>query len=335
MTTSFDIAATVVIDGLDALHPGPHPLVIDETTGALAAALGAGGAAVAEWRRGYAHRQPGTTWPPAGPFTSAFLRLPKVKEALDFALHAAATVLPPGAPIIVFGANDEGARSMATHLEHVADGIGTVAAKRHCRVLAGTRRATIEGLKRRLDDWRVLREIAIPGETRPWVSYPGVFARGGLDAGTALLLAHPPKLGPKMRVLDFAGGTGIIAAAVLRGHAASADIVEIDALSLAAASENVPAATLIAGDGLAAVGAAVYDLILSNPPFHDGLAEDHTVLRQLISEAPRYLKRGGELRIVVQRHIAAAPLIEAAFKNVTMIARNGRFQVLTGRKGRT
>ncbi len=334
MTKGFDIAATVVIDCLDALQPGQRPLVIDETTGALVRALGAGGAAAVAWWRGSTQLQPGTTWPAAGPFSSAFIRLPKVKEALDFALHAAASVVPTGAPIVIFGANDEGVRSVASHLESVAYGIETVATKRHCRVLAGVRRATIDGLKPRLEDWRVVREIEILGARRPWVSYPGVFARGRLDEGTALLIAHLPKVGPKTRLLDFAGGTGIIMAAALQSQAAvaAADLLEIDALALAAAAENVPGANLIAGDGLTAVDGALYDLILSNPPFHEGVTQDKSLLHRLIADSPRYLRRGSELRIVVQRHIAAAPLIEAAFKNVTIIAGNGRYQVLSARK---
>ena len=333
MTHGIDIAATVAIECLDALRPGPSPLVVDETTGVLARAIGGGGATVAEWRRCHAREQPGATWPTAGPYSSAFLRLPKVKEALDFALHAAASVLPPGAPIIVFGANDEGIRSAASHLESVADGVESIATKRHCRVLTGTRCANIAALKGHLDDWRAVREIELLGAARPWVSYPGVFARGGLDEGTALLIGQLPKLGPKARVLDFAGGTGVIAAAALQTYAAAAvDLVEIDALALMAAEENVPRARLLAGDGLAAVDGAFYELILANPPVHDGVAEDHTVLRRLIAEAPRHLRRAGELRIVVQRHIAAAPLIEAAFKNVATVAATGRFQVLSGRK---
>ena len=334
MTKSIDTAATVVIDCLDALRPGPRPLVVDEVTAALARAIRAGGAEAVDWQRVYTPGRPGATWPEAGRYSSAFLRLPKVKEALDFALHAAASVVQVGAPMVVFGANDEGARSASSHLEIVADEIETVVTKRHCRVLTGIRRAKVQGLKSRLADWRVVREIDIVGVRRPWVSYPGVFARGGVDEGTALLIAHLPKMGAKTRVLDFAGGTGVVAAAVLQSQTlvAVADLVEIDALALAAAGENVPTARLIAGDGLTAVDGALYDVILSNPPFHDGVADDHFVLQRLIAEAPRYLRRGGELRIVAQRQIAAAPLIEAAFKNVTTIAGNGRFQLLSARK---
>ena len=54
------------------------------------------------------------------------MRLPKAKDALDFALHAVASVVPAGAEIMVFGANDEGIRSAASHLEVVAEDVATV-----------------------------------------------------------------------------------------------------------------------------------------------------------------------------------------------------------------
>ena len=336
MAQGIDIAASVVIGCLDDLVPGPRPLVIDEETGALAGVFEARGHAVAEWRRRASPAGPGQCWPAAGPFTSAFLRLPKAKDALDFALHAATSAVAPGAPIVLFGANDEGARSAAAHLAAVVDDVTTIATKRHCRVMAGRAETEIVGHKSSLAAWRATREIRLPGKRRQWVTYPGVFARGGLDEGTALLLANLPQLTPRAKVLDFAAGTGVIAAAVLQSVPGIAvDLLEIDALALAAARENVPAARPIAGFSLQAAGETRYDAILSNPPVHDGIEDDLGVLAALIAAAPKHLAWGGELRIVVQRRVVAAPLLEQAFGNVTRIAVTGAFQVLQALRTRT
>jgi 16S rRNA (guanine1207-N2)-methyltransferase len=272
-------------------------------------------------------------WPESGPFTSAYVRLPKAKDALDFALHAVASVMAANAPIAVFGANDEGIRSAASHLQAVADGVATVATRRHCRVLVGRRHAVIPGHKASLSDWRREREIPIRGEARRWASYPGLFAGGGLDEGTALLLDHLPDLPATARVLDFGCGTGIIAASVLmKVPQARIDAVDADALALEAARANVPDARLLLDDGLGAVGAKRYDAILSNPPIHDGVAEDHGALERLIAEAPRHLIPGGVLQIVVQRRIKAGERMQAAFGNIALVAENGRYRVLRSRR---
>ncbi len=335
---NLDIATSVVGDCLGNIALGARPLVIDEETGALAAALGRQGVQPGIWMRRATATTAGRIWPDAGPYSSALLRLPKAKDALDFALHAAAVVVSEGAPIVLFGTNEEGARSVSGRLAAVVDEVATVATKRHCRVMQGPRKAAITGHKSSVAAWRTEREISILGQRRSWISYPGAFARGGLDEGTALLLAHLPKLGAGdrgngARVLDFAAGTGVIAAAMLQTTPGiTADLVEIDALALAAAMENVPAARAFPGASLQAVGGAKYDAILSNPPVHDGIEDDLTVLLALIAEAPRQLVRGGELRIVVQRRIVAAPMMEKVFGTVVREAVTGGFQVLSAKR---
>lgn len=344
-----DAATEVMIDALGEIEVGARPVVVDEETGRLVTALAASGHEATQWSRRVCDAGAVAAWPPAGSYSSALIRLPKSKDALDFALHASASVVSSGASLIVFGANDEGIRSAWPHLEAVADDVITVVTRRHCRVLMGKRRAQIINHRATLAAWRVNGEITIPGKTRPWVSYPGVFAKGTLDTGTALLLKHLPDLSDFSalpRVLDFAAGTGVIAAAIQeRAPSAAIDLIEIDTLALAAARENLatvantdpygsvlpPAIRFIAGRSLGDARGP-YDLILSNPPIHDGVREHHGVLNALITNAPEHLAPRGELRIVVQRRVNARTLIEAAFGRCDTIAETGQFRVLSGRR---
>ena len=59
--------------------------------------------------------------------------------------------------------------------------------------------------------------------------------------------------------------------------------------------------------------AADYAAILSNPPLHKGIAEDHALLEQLIADAPAHLAPGGCLQIVVQRRIPLDRLLAKHF----------------------
>lgn len=329
-----DAPTSVVIQALDALEVGARPLLVDEGSGQLAAALHARGVDPQIWRRFAARDETASAWPQATARTAAFVRLGKDKRALAMALHAAASVVVPGGAMVLFGANAEGVKSAGKALDEVAEGVETVDTRRHSRVLAGRRRADIPGLRATLEAWREVREITLNGRTRPWISYPGVFAGGGLDDGTAMLLAHLPPLAPGAAVLDMACGSGIIGAAVREQVAGAAvDLVDSDAVAIAAARENVPGAIIICGDGLAVAPRERYDVILSNPPIHDGVEESLAFLQRLIAEAPARLKADGILQVVIQSRIRALPSFEAAFKEAAIVAQDRRYQVIRGVAG--
>jgi 16S rRNA (guanine1207-N2)-methyltransferase len=255
------------------------------------------------------------------------VRLPKARAELDMTLHAVASVLAPGAPLWLYGANDEGIKSAAKPLSALFGPVSVVETRGHCRVLLVKRPADIGSLRPTLADWRQRVEFEIAGARAKFVTYPGLFAQGRLDAGTRILLQHLPELRPEPAVLDFGAGMGVVAAAVrARWPRVRLTLVDTDAVALAAAHENVPDAAY--ATGLGAVSPGSLDAILSNPPIHDGKQEDHGALETLIRRAPELLRRGGTIEIVVQRRVGAGQLIREVFGDCAVIAEDGVFQVL-------
>ena len=106
---------------------------------------------------------PAAAWPPAGPFDLALVRLPKARDEQQMAAHAASSVLAPGGRLIVYGGNDEGIRSAAGMLDDCADGVETLAARGHGRVLSARRPPNLDGLRGR---WRLAHGDAA-GDRRP------------------------------------------------------------------------------------------------------------------------------------------------------------------------
>ena len=317
------------MQALDEIEAGARPLVIDEGSGQLAAALHARGCKPQVWRRFAAGGETAAPWPQVSEATSAFVRLGKDRRALAMALHAAASLVAPGGAIVLFGANAEGVKSAGKALDEVAEDVATVDTRRHSRVLAGRRRVDIPGLRASLDAWCETHEITLNGRVRSWISYPGVFAAGQLDPGTAMLLDHLPPFERGSAVLDMAAGSGIIGAAVRERLAEVAvDLVDNDAVAIAAARENAPEVTAICGDGLAAAPRPRYDVILSNPPIHDGVEESLVFLQQLIADAPAHLRAGGILQVVIQSRIRALPWFEAAYKEAAIVTQDRRYQII-------
>jgi 16S rRNA (guanine1207-N2)-methyltransferase len=279
------------------------------------------------WNRRTLRGRGCSPWPTAGPFDIALVRLPKAREEQEMTAHAVLGSLAPGAKLILYGGNDEGIRPAARMLEDLTGAVDTLATRGHGRVLQAIRPATVPGLRSKLADWRTVSRMSIAGLERDWVSYPGVFAAGRMDEGTALFVAALPALGSKAHVLDFGCGSGAISACALAKYPdVRTDMLDNDSVALAAASENAPGAHSMLGTSLADTG-RIYAAILSNPPLHQGILKTSTLVQNLIADAPAHLKPGGVLQMVVQRQIALDRLMAEHFNGVEIIVDDGRYRV--------
>jgi 16S rRNA (guanine1207-N2)-methyltransferase len=317
---------------LDAIAPEGRVLVANATE-TLPLLLAERGVAPAIWNQRFDGRRAAAPWPPPGPFDTVLLRLAKAKEEQEMAAHACLGALDPGGRLILYGGNDEGIRSGAALLEGLCGEAPTLSARGHGRVVAASRPADVTRLRSALAGWRRTSRIAVAGRERDWVTYPGVFAGDRMDEGTRLLIGALPSFAAGMRVLDYGCGSGLIAGALLgREPGVRVDMLDADTVALEAARENVPEARAILGVALFDTDKAVYDAIVSNPPLHAGIAESHSQLERLIGDAPRHLRAGGLLEIVVQRRIPLESLLARHFASVQTVAEDGRFRVWAARR---
>ena len=323
--------AELALDALD--EPGPRVLVAGEADDALPDGLAARGARVARWHRVAAAGRAASAWPPEGEVDQAVLRMPRVRASLDMALHGVAARLAPGGALWVVGTNDEGVRSVGRRLEPLFEDVVTVDARRHGRVLRGRRRPAPE-VRGRLADWRTEGTIRLPGGERPWVTYPGLFARGELDPATALLVEALPALPDGARVLDFGCGAGTIGAALaVRGDRVDLDQLDADALAVEAARENLPGARTWLGAGLDDLtSAGPWDVVVTNPPIHESVLRSYRVLERLVADVGDRLAPAGEVWLVIQRQVPLADMLERASLQGEAIAQRGAFSVWRARR---
>jgi 16S rRNA (guanine1207-N2)-methyltransferase len=323
-----DSAADALIERcLDELGLAGRILLVNQRV-ALPGLLEQRGLSCAVWNRRLLGGPAAAPWPADGPFDAALVRLPKARDEQRMTTHASLSVLAPGGRLVLYGGNDEGIRSAAGLLQEVTGGVEVVAARGHGRVLSATRPQTIDGLRDTLQSWRMVTPMAIAGVTADWVSYPGIFAAGRLDEGTALLISAMPALAAGARVFDYGCGSGLIGAAALAQEPGiTLDMLDTDSVALEAVQENVPRARRTLGARLADAEPAHYQAILSNPPLHEGVAEDHALLERLIADAPASLAPQGVLQIVVQRRVPLDRLLGRDFAQVQIVAENGRYRV--------
>lgn len=320
-------------------------LVLADTDPAAGRLLEERGARVEWWSRRVARGATVSSWP-RGSCRTAALRLPRAKDELEMLVHAAASVLESGGTLLVYGANDEGVRSAPSRIEPVFGSVETVAVKSRCRVLRARRPADVPGLRGELEAWRSTWRLRIEGREapgdrssggrvidRPWVSYPGVFSHGRLDAGTRLLLEVMDSPEEGARVLDYGCGSGVIAGVLLaRSRDLDLHLLDADAVALAAARENVPGGRTILADRMGAVGDTRFDLVVSNPPYHRGKAEDRRILEALVRESPEHLRSGGALVMVVQRRFPVGEALGASFRRVEVLGEDATYRVWRGER---
>ena len=168
------------------------------------------------------------------------------------------------------------------------------------------------------------------------VSGPGVYSRGRLDIGTAVLFREsaPPAPG---RILDLGCGYGVVGLAIARSVPdAMVTGVDVNERALLLANEN--AASLGVPDRFRAVlpdevsDDATYDEIWSNPPIRIGKAALHDLLLRWL---PR-LEPGGRAVMVVGRNLGADSLQrwlgDQGYPTTRLASAKG-FRVLESRPG--
>jgi 16S rRNA (guanine1207-N2)-methyltransferase len=162
------------------------------------------------------------------------------------------------------------------------------------------------------------------------LTQPGVFSAGELDPGTRLLI-ETMRVTPTARSLDLGcgyGAIGIVAAKLAqRGHATLVDS-DIRATRLAQRNldlNGVTNADVMLGDGVHDLAPkARYDLVVSNPPTHEGRA----VLEDLVAGAYRVLRPRGQLYLVVNRLLSLRREVERVFGNEDVVARSKGYIVV-------
>ena len=322
-----EAAAALAVGAIEREPPDGPTLVLEDPRPDVADAARRSGQPVASWSR-YGGDQ---SWPEMTQRAALVaLRLPRARRELEMLLHMAAGAARVGGRLLVYGANDEGIKSVAGRVEPLFARPMTLATGGHARLIGAWRDSKGPPPRCAPGDWLSRLDVNILGRTRPWVSYPGVFAHGRVDEGTALLLEHLPTVADQARVLDYGAGTGVLAAGVLeRCPTARVTALEPDGLAAAAASENVPGLRVCVGRGWTALDESEpWDLVVANPPYHRGKDDTLAEIESFLGGVRGRLSRGGSVRCVVQRRLPFEEQAQAAgLTRIGVVADRGPYRI--------
>ena len=262
-----------------------------------------------------------STLPDRG-FAAALVCAPRSKP-LAQAWVAAATKATDGGQVLLDGQKTDGIDSLLKTIRKKADLLGTLS-KAHGKLVWFD--------KADVADWATTDTQLDGGFT----TRPGVFSADGIDKGSAVLAAAMPD-DIDGRVADLGAGWGFLSQHILqRSGVTSLDLIEADLVALDCAKLNIDdaRANFVWGDATQFRPPQLYDVVISNPPFHTGRAGNPELGRAFIRAAAAMLAPSGRFVMVANRHLPYEDTLAEQFNVVEDLDGTPGFKLLSGVKPR-
>ena len=247
----------------------------------------------------------------------------KNKQEVQFQLMQLLASAKENQIILIIGENRCGVRSAEKILSPYGD-IAKIDSARRCSLYHFTlTKKTTFNFEKFWQHYPLQNSLTI-------ATLPGVFSANELDEGTKLLLSTLDK--PlKGDVLDVGCGAGVIGAlAKQKNPSINLTMSDIHAMAIESAKrtlqENQLEGKVIASDVFSDINGK-FNLILSNPPFHNGVDTAYKAVTDLIVQAKQHLKPHGELRIVANRFLPYPNLLDQHFGSHQVLAKTNKFSV--------
>lgn len=255
---------------------------------------------------------------PEGEYCAAVLFVPRAKAEAR-ALVAQALTFTGGGPVVIDGQKTDGIDSLLKDCRK-RGAVSAADARAHGKLFV------LHADPAAFADWAV-------GPVRQdsgFVTAPGVFSADGVDRASALLAGALPA-GLKGRVADLGAGWGYLAAQVLTHPAVTeVQLIEAEHAALDCARVNItdPRAGFVWADALTHKPAALFDVVVTNPPFHTTRAADTGLGVAFLTAAARMLAPSGQLWLVANRHLPYERSLAETFRDIEEVAGDAGFKVI-------
>lgn len=179
--------------------------------------------------------------------------------------------------------------------------------------------------------------IKIESFENPFINHSNLFSRDKLDIGTRFFLDHIPR-GPFKSILDLGCANGIIGIkAKMTNPDARIYFSDDSAMAIESAKTNYEnnfkdEASYFWTNCFEGQPKNSLDLVLCNPPFHQGNTIGDFIAWQMFQDAYDALKVGGTLRVIGNSHLGYQMKLKKLFGNSNIIATNSKFIICDAKK---
>ena len=170
---------------------------------------------------------------------------------------------------------------------------------------------------------------------------PNVFSRESLDPGARAFLQQFSYLPAAGRFADLGCGNGVLGLAAKRIRPdAELHFFDESYQAVQSAEANYahngfvgvgPEAEFHVADGFHGYSGEPFDLILCNPPFHQGHTVGDQIASQMFTQSRKHLRPNGDLWVVGNRHLNYHVALQRVFGNCRQLGSHPQFVVLAAR----
>lgn len=268
---------------------------------------------------------------PQGEFDQVIIFVPKSKELLTYLLYQVASHLPQNKDIFLVGEKKGGVERASKQLK-VHGQITKLDSARHCQMWHAKLEQQLP--KKPLESWLKTYDIQVQNETLHICALPGVFSQDHLDIGTSVLLPFLTQV-KSGKIADFGCGAGVIGLSLAKINPENTIYaLDVDAFALKSTELtfkknhiNPEQLVLTAITGIQDVPIGL-KVLISNPPFHQGIHTSYNVSEDLCQEARKHLTMSGEIWLVANRFLSYPTLLEKTFGKCHIKADQKGFKVL-------
>jgi len=272
---------------------------------------------------------------PSGSPSIVLMKIPKNLALFEYQLQQLTRSCKTGTQIVA-GAMLKHLPSRAFDLLNTYIGDTTTSlAKKKARLIFAT-----------LDDRALNSELSYPTSyitpktNLRFSNHANVFSRESIDIGTRFFLDHLPQCVPGEKVIDLACGNGILGIHLaLQEPLIDLGFYDESYMALSSARDNCQnllsestKARFVADNCLESALDNSADLIVNNPPFHQGQVVGDHLAWQMFKDAYRVLTTKGRLIIVGNRHLGYHVKLKKIFGNAKQLASNNKFVIIEARK---
>ena len=265
---------------------------------------------------------------PDATYDAALVYLPKSKGELELVLAYIAPMLEQGADIFLVGEKKGGIASAAKKLDGYGSNNSKLDSAKHCQLWQVSLDNPVPAFI--LEDWIKQVPLSFNQHQLMIASIPGVFSFAELDEGTALLMENiPTKL--EGRILDFGCGCGVLGVYTkLLNPSIQLEMVDINLLALTCAEATIKLndidARIYPSDGWNQVAGRINGVV-TNPPFHRGIATEYETTEYFIHKAKDKMAKFAPFVLVANSFLKYAAIIEKTFGRCDVVAETSKFRV--------